>query len=93
MGVNFSASVPIRVWNVGRLLGRVTQGDELGKMLAFCPDRLATTTRFFLDLVVLPLFIRALYGEKLKVLRAEIDPHVARIVAFILAACRHGGVT
>jgi AcrR family transcriptional regulator len=78
---------------VGRLLGEVAQSDELGKLPAFAPERLATTTRFFRDLVVLPLFFRALYGEKLKVLHAEIGPHVARSVAFFIAACRHDGVT
>ncbi len=52
-----------------------------------------TTARIFLDLVVLPLFLRALFGEKLKVLHAEIRPHVARSVAFFVAACRHDGVT
>jgi AcrR family transcriptional regulator len=75
-----------------RLLGEVAQSDELGKLPAFAPERLATTTRFFRDLVVLPLFLRALYGEKLKVLHAEIGPQVARSVAFFLAACRHDGV-
>jgi AcrR family transcriptional regulator len=78
---------------VGRLLGEVAQSDELGKLPAFAPERLATTTRFFRDLVVLPLFFRALYGEKLKILHAEIGPHVARSVAFFIAACRHDGVT
>ena len=78
---------------VARLLGKVAQSDELGKLPAFAPERLATTTRFFLNLVVLPLFIRALYGEKLKVLHAEIGPHVARSVVFFVAACRHDGVT
>jgi hypothetical protein len=43
----------------------------------------------FLGLVVLPLVIRALHGEKLKVLHAEIEPHMARRVAFFLAVCRH----
>jgi hypothetical protein len=32
------------------------------------------------------------FGEKLKDLRAEVEPDVARSVAFFLAACRHGGV-
>jgi hypothetical protein len=36
--------------------------------------------------------VRALFGEKLKPLRAEIGPHVTRSVAFFLAACRHGGI-
>jgi AcrR family transcriptional regulator len=76
-----------------RLLGVVAQSDELGKLPAFAPKRLATTTLFFRALVVMPLFLRALYGEKLKVLHAEIEPHVARSVAFFLAACRHDGVT
>jgi AcrR family transcriptional regulator len=66
---------------VGRLLGEVAQSDELGKLPAFAPERLATT------------FFRALYGEKLKVLHAEIGPHVARSVALFIAACRHDGVT
>jgi AcrR family transcriptional regulator len=78
---------------VARLLGEVAQSDELGKLPAFAPERLATITPFFRDLVVLPLFLRALYGEKLKVLHAEIESHVARSVAFFLAACRHDGVT
>jgi AcrR family transcriptional regulator len=78
---------------VARLLGEVAQSDELGTLPAFAPERLATTTRFFLDLVLLPLLMQALFGAKLKPLQAEIAPHVARSVAFFLAACRHGGVS
>jgi hypothetical protein len=77
---------------VARLVGEVAQSDELGALPAFAPERLSITTRFLLDLVILPMLMRALYGEKLKPLRAEIQPHVARSVAFFLAACRHGGV-
>jgi hypothetical protein len=40
----------------------------------------------------MPLLLRALFGEKRKSLEAEIAPHVARNVAFFLAACRNGGV-
>ncbi|WP_029581785.1 TetR/AcrR family transcriptional regulator [Bradyrhizobium sp. URHD0069] len=78
---------------VARLLGEVAQSNELGTLPAFAPERLETTTRFFLDLVLLPLLIRALFGEKLKTLQEEIQPHVAQSVAFFLAACRTGGVT
>jgi hypothetical protein len=48
------------------------------------------TARRFLDLVVLPMLMRALFGEDLAVLRAEIEPHSARSVAFFLAACGQG---
>ena len=77
---------------VARLLAEAAQSDELGTLQAFAPKRLTSTTQFFQDLVLLPLVLRALFGEKLKQLRAEIGPHVKRSVAFFLAACRHGGV-
>jgi AcrR family transcriptional regulator len=77
---------------VARLLRDLAQTSELGTLPAFAPDRVATTAGFFLDLVLLPLLLRALFGEKLAPLHAEIGPHVKRSAAFFLAACRHGGV-
>jgi AcrR family transcriptional regulator len=74
------------------LLGELAQSSELATLPAFAPDRLATTARFFLDLVIVPILMQALFSENLEPLRAEIGPHVARSVAFFLAACRHGGV-
>jgi AcrR family transcriptional regulator len=78
---------------MARLLAEAAQSDELGTLPALAPARVAITTRFFQDLVLFPLILRALFGEKLKQLCAEIGPHVKRSVAFFLAACRHGGVT
>jgi len=78
---------------VGRILGELAQSDELRTLPAFAPERLGATTRLFMDLVFLPMTVRALFGEKLKPLRAEIGLHVARSVTFFLAACRHGGVS
>jgi AcrR family transcriptional regulator len=75
-----------------RYLGEMTQSDQLGSLPAFAPERLATTARFFLDLVVVPFLLRGLFEVNPKTLQAEIGPHVARSVAFFLAACRHGGV-
>jgi AcrR family transcriptional regulator len=77
---------------VGKLLAEAAQSDPLGALPAFAPERLATTTRFFIDVVVWPILARALFGEKLKDLRAEVELDVARSVGFFLAACRHGGV-
>jgi hypothetical protein len=39
------------------------------------------------------LLLRALFETDVEVLREEIGPHVARNVAFFLAACRNAGVT
>ena len=76
---------------MARLLGEVAQSGYFGMLSAFAPQRLATTTAFFQEVVFMPLILRALFGEKLEALCAEIGPHVARTVAFFLAACRHGG--
>ena len=61
--------------------------DGIGASPAFAPRNLPDTVRRFLDLVVLPMMVRALFGEDLAALRAEIGPHAARTVAFFLAAC------
>jgi AcrR family transcriptional regulator len=76
---------------VGKLLAEAAVSESLGDLPAFAPQQLATTAKFFIDLVVWPIVVRALFGEKLKDLRAEVEPDVARSVAFFLAACRSGG--
>jgi AcrR family transcriptional regulator len=76
-----------------RHLAEMTQSDQLGSLPAFAPEHLATTARCFLDLVVVPFLLRALFEVNPKTLQAEIGPHVARSVAFFLAACRHGGAS
>ena len=78
---------------VAQLLAEVAGSGELGTLPAFAPECLAMTARFFLDLVLLPLMMRALFGEQLKLLHAEIELHVAKSVAYFLALCRHGGLT
>ena len=70
------------------LLGQLTQSGELSSLPAFAPERLSTTARFLLDLVAVPMLLRALFEVNLKTLDAEIDAHVARNVTFFLAACR-----
>jgi AcrR family transcriptional regulator len=72
-----------------RFLGEMAQSSELGTLPAFAPEHLATTARIFLDLVVLPMLLRALFEHTVEALQAEIGPHVARSVAFFLAGCRH----
>ena len=71
------------------VLGGLGASDAIGASPAFAPHRLPETARRFLDLVVLPMLVRALFGEDLALLRAEIGPHAAGSVAFFLAACGH----
>jgi AcrR family transcriptional regulator len=51
-----------------RLLGELAQSDELSSLPAFAPERLATTARLFLDLVAVPMLLRALFEVNLKML-------------------------
>src|SRR5271156_2217426 len=73
---------------VARVFEELAGCDDIGASPAFAPEKLPETARRFLDLVVLPMLVRALFGEDLAALRAEIEPHAARSVAFFLAACR-----
>ena len=74
---------------VAQLLGELAEPDKLP---AFAADHRTATARHFIELTLLPMLMRALFGERLTALRAEIAPHVARTVAFFLAACRQGGI-
>jgi len=91
------ASVVIRVMrerggeSMARLLGQAAESGDAGTLPGFGPDRLAMTAGFFRDLILLPHLLRALSGERLETLRAEIGPHVSQRVVFFLAACRHDG--
>lgn len=73
---------------MAQLLGDLARSESLAALPAFAPERLLSTTRRFKDLVLLPLVVRALFGEDLASLRAEIDSHVSEAVAFFLAGCR-----
>lgn len=77
---------------VAKLLSEAAHADALDALPAFAPEHVAKTARFFMDLVFFPILKRALFGEDIAALRAEIAPHVAASVKFFLAACRHGGV-
>jgi AcrR family transcriptional regulator len=77
---------------VARVFGELATSDAIGASPAFAQEKLLDTARRFLDLVVLPMLVRALFGEDLAALRAEIEPHAARSVAFFLAACGRGAV-
>lgn len=80
---------------VTRLLSEAAHADKTGALAAraaFGPSRLPTTAQFFIDLVLWPMLRHALFGEKLRPLRAGIEAHVARSVVFFLTACHAGNV-
>ena len=74
---------------VSQVLNETGQADVIRSFPAFAPERLEKTSQFFIDLVIERFLIRALFGEDLKALRADMDSHISETVAFFLAACRH----
>ena len=73
---------------IRQILAKIAASQGTAALPAFAPGRLAETTLFFVDLVVARFLLRAMFGEDLTQLRAEIDDHVARTIPFFLAACR-----
>jgi len=73
---------------LAQALSEAAKEDETAASPSFAPGHLSATARFFMDLVVSRLLLRALTGEDLAQLRSEIDVHVPPAVAFFLAACR-----
>jgi len=78
---------------IAQLLAGAAECDKLGAALGEDDEELARAARYFIDLCVLPLLMRALAGEAPKTLRAEFAGEVEKRVAFFLAGCRNGGVT
>jgi AcrR family transcriptional regulator len=53
----------------------------------FGPKRSVSTAQIFMDLILLPMVMRALMGEGAKELRSELPVFVGERVSFFLAAC------
>ena len=77
---------------MARLLGEVANAEEACTLPQFNSDHCAAAAQYFCELILLPVLMRALSGEDLETLKAEIGPHISQRVAFFLAACRHGGL-
>jgi len=76
---------------IALLLGELVEPADARRIPVLAPDRLLESARRFAELVVQPMMMRALFGEDLATLRAEIDPHVRQAVDFFAAAWRRGG--
>ena len=76
---------------IARLLGELSKSSDKRQSPALAPESLPATARRFAELVVIPIVVRALFGEDPATLRDEIGPHVREAVAFFLAACGQSG--
>jgi AcrR family transcriptional regulator len=72
---------------VSRVLNDVTHTVARTPQGAFGPRRSVATAQIFMDLILLPMLMRALMGEKPKDLQNELPSFVRDRVNFFLAAC------
>jgi AcrR family transcriptional regulator len=75
---------------MAQLFGELAQSGEMQRLPAFAPERLRDTARRFADIVLLPMLLRALFGEDLEALKGEIGARVPGAVSFFLAGCHEG---
>jgi AcrR family transcriptional regulator len=72
---------------VSHVLNDATHTLSRGSKGPFGPKRSLTTAQIFMDLILLPMLMRALMGEGAKDLRSELPTFVRERVSFFLAAC------
>jgi AcrR family transcriptional regulator len=72
---------------VSHVLNNATHRLSRGPKGPFSTKRSLTTAQIFMDLILLPMLMRALMGEGAKELRGELPAFVRERVSFFLAAC------
>ncbi len=72
---------------VSHVLNDATHTLSRGAKGPFGPKRSVSTAQIFMDLILLPMIMRALMGEGAKELRSELPVFVRERVSFFLAAC------
>ena len=72
---------------VSHVLNDATHRHSRGPKGPFNTKRSLTTAQIFMDLILLPMLMRALMGEGAKELRNELPAFVRERVSFFLAAC------
>jgi AcrR family transcriptional regulator len=72
---------------VSHVLNDATHALSRGAKGPFGPKRSVSTAQIFMDLILLPMMMRALMGEGAKELRSELPNFVRERVSFFLAAC------
>ncbi len=72
---------------VARLLDEATHMTSRASKGPFSAKRKLDTAQIFMDLILLPMLMRALMGEEAKELRKEAPGFVQERVGFFLAAC------
>jgi AcrR family transcriptional regulator len=72
---------------VSHVLNDATHALSRGSKGPFGPKRSLATAQIFMDLILLPMLMRALMGEGAKELRSELPAFVRERVIFFLAAC------
>jgi len=76
-----------------KLVAELAEAEELKSLPAFAPANLEATTRYFIDLVLLPMMISSLFHADLTPVQAQMEDHAREAASFFLHGCGYGPVS
>lgn len=75
-----------------KLVAELAEAEELKSLAAFAPANLEATTRYFIDLVLLPMMMSSLFHADLTPVKAQMEDHAREAATFFLRGCGYSGV-
>ncbi len=75
-----------------KLLAELAEAKELKSLPAFAPANIEATTRYFIDLVLLPMMISSLFHAELTPVKSQMEDHAREAATFFLRGCGYSGV-
>ena len=75
-----------------KLLAELAEAKELKSLPAFAPANIEATTRYFIDLVLLPMMISSLFHADLTPVKSQMEDHAREAATFFLRGCGYSGV-
>lgn len=78
---------------VMKLVAELAEAEEIRSLPAFAPGNLEATARHFIDLVLLPVLLSALYHADLTRVKETMEQHAREAATFFLSGCGYRFVT
>lgn len=75
-----------------KLVAELAEAEELKSLAAFAPANLEATTRYFIDLVLLPMMMSSLFHADLTPVKEQMEDHAREAATFFLRGCGYSGI-
>ena len=75
-----------------KLVAELAEAEGLRSLPALAPANIEATTRYFIDLVLLPMLISSLFHADLAPIKAQMEDHAREAASFFLRGCGYSAV-